>query len=62
MLDRRKKEERRMKKNEKLYFHGNGGFEQVDNKGRIKDEEKIAITSANKGLPCETAYFVERFA
>lgn len=49
-----------MKKNEKLYFHGNGGFEQVDNKGRIKDEEKIAITSANKGLPCETAYFVER--
>ena len=60
MLDRRKKEERRMKKNEKLYFHGNGGFEQVDNKGRIKDEEKIAITSANKGLPCETAYFVER--
>ena len=60
MLDRRKKEERRMRKNEKLYFHGNGGFEQVDNKGRIENEEKIAITSANKGLPCETAYFVER--
>lgn len=49
-----------MRKNEKLYFHGNGGFEQVDNKGRIENEEKIAITSANKGLPCETAYFVER--
>ena len=30
-----------MKKNEKLYFHGNGGFEQVDNKGRIENEEKI---------------------
>ena len=59
MLDRRKKEERRMKKNEKLYFHGNGGFEQVDNKGRIENEEKIAITSANKGLPCETVYFDE---
>ena len=49
-----------MRKNEKLYFHGNGGFEQVDNTGRIENEEKIAITSANKGLPCETAYFVER--
>ena len=48
-----------MKKNEKLYFHGNGGFEQVDNKGRIENEEKIAITSANKGLPCETVYFDE---
>jgi len=59
MLDRRKKEERRMKKNEKLYFHGNGGFEQVDNKGRIEDKKKIAITSANKGLPCETVYFDE---
>mgnify|MGYP001412320472 CR=1 FL=1 len=48
-----------MKKNEKLYFHGNGGFEQVDNKGRIEDKKKIAITSANKGLPCETVYFDE---
>ena len=60
MLDRRKKEERRMKKNEKLYFHGNGGYEQVDNKGRIKDEEKIAITSANESMPCETVYFDEK--
>ena len=48
-----------MKKNEKLYFHGNGGFEQGDNKGRIEDKKKIAITSANKGLPCETVYFDE---
>lgn len=48
-----------MKKNEKLYFHGNGGFEQVDNKGRIEGKKKIAITSANKGLPCETVYFDE---
>lgn len=49
-----------MKKNEKLYFHGNGGYEQVDNKGRIKDEEKIAITSANESMPCETVYFDEK--
>ena len=48
-----------MKKNEKLYFHGNGGVEQGDNKGRIEDKKKIAITSANKGLPCETVYFDE---
>lgn len=48
-----------MKRNEKLYFHGNGGYEQVDNKGRIKDEEKIAITSANESMPCETVYFDE---
>lgn len=48
-----------MTKNEKLYFHGNSGFEQVDNKGRIEAEKKIAITFANKGLPCETVYFDE---
>ena len=48
-----------MKRNDKLYFHGNGGYEQVDNKGRIKDEEKIAITSANESMPCETVYFDE---
>lgn len=46
-----------MTKNEKLYFHGNSGFEQVDNKGRIEAEKKIAITSENKSLPCETVYF-----
>lgn len=31
----------------------------MDNKGRIEDKKKIAITSANKGLPCETVYFDE---
>lgn len=49
-----------MKKNEKLYFHDNGRYEQVDNKGRIENEEKIAITSENESMPCETVYFDER--
>ena len=60
MLDRIRKEEKMMRKNEKLYFHGKNGFESVDYEGRVKEDENILITSANERLPCETVYFDER--